>query len=247
MSKSVAEWARIWITAVGVYWAIVLKKNKTYGCDWQYCTWSCVLSYRHVYYTNSLWHWPPRRACVRPRASKPPTSNLGCCHVGDLPSSESTSTYPYQTYQITIQLGLYPSTAPWLVHSYSHWVSLSWPRHFIHASGNSLLDNVIYRTYHHACFFLADIQHFRIINKKSSEGFSPWFLLLGSTSSASGMLNMYVEFQIYPLYAFQIVIFPIRITMQWGIMKCCRVLVCNSFIALQNSTDQCLTRGWVAV
>jgi len=47
-------------------------------------------------------------------------------------------------------------------------------------------------------------QHLRIFNKKSSEGFSPWFLLLGSTSSAAGMLNM--------------------VTMQWGIIKCCRVL-----------------------
>lgn len=44
-------------------------------------------------------------------------------------------------------------------------------------------------------------QHYRIINKGSSEGFSPWFLLLGSTSSASGMLNM--------------------ITMQWGVLRCC--------------------------
>ncbi|KAH9927539.1 hypothetical protein B0H21DRAFT_763138 [Amylocystis lapponica] len=47
-------------------------------------------------------------------------------------------------------------------------------------------------------------QHRRIIEAKSSEGFSPWFLLLGSTSSASGLLNM--------------------IVMQWGIVKCCRVL-----------------------
>jgi len=47
-------------------------------------------------------------------------------------------------------------------------------------------------------------QHLRIFNKKSSEGFSPWFLLLGSTSSAAGMLNM--------------------VTMQWGIIKCCRFL-----------------------
>lgn len=35
-------------------------------------------------------------------------------------------------------------------------------------------------------------KHYRIISKGSSEGFSPWFLLLGSTSSASGMLNMCV-------------------------------------------------------
>ncbi len=34
-------------------------------------------------------------------------------------------------------------------------------------------------------------KHYRIINKGSSEGFSPWFLLLGATSSAAGMLNMY--------------------------------------------------------
>ncbi|TFY53910.1 hypothetical protein EVG20_g9917 [Dentipellis fragilis] len=46
-------------------------------------------------------------------------------------------------------------------------------------------------------------QHFRIINKGSSEGFSPWFLLLGSTSAASGMLNM--------------------IVMQWGVIRCCHV------------------------
>jgi hypothetical protein len=34
-------------------------------------------------------------------------------------------------------------------------------------------------------------QHWRIISKGTSAGFSPWFLLLGSTGSASGMLNMY--------------------------------------------------------
>ncbi|KAI5121596.1 hypothetical protein M0805_009467 [Coniferiporia weirii] len=47
-------------------------------------------------------------------------------------------------------------------------------------------------------------QHFKIINKGSSEGFSPWFLLLGATSSAAGMLNMW--------------------TMQWGVVKCCRYI-----------------------
>ncbi|KAF8273583.1 hypothetical protein EI94DRAFT_1715328 [Lactarius quietus] len=46
-------------------------------------------------------------------------------------------------------------------------------------------------------------QHYRIISKGSSEGFSPWFLLLGSTSSASGMLNMMV--------------------MQHTIIRCCSV------------------------
>jgi hypothetical protein len=40
-------------------------------------------------------------------------------------------------------------------------------------------------------------QHFRIINKNSSEGFSPWYLLLGSTSSASGMLNMCATLHLY--------------------------------------------------
>ncbi|TFY73059.1 hypothetical protein EWM64_g10953 [Hericium alpestre] len=46
-------------------------------------------------------------------------------------------------------------------------------------------------------------QHYRIISKGSSEGFSPWFLLLGSTSGASGMLNM--------------------IIMQWDVLSCCRI------------------------
>lgn len=44
----------------------------------------------------------------------------------------------------------------------------------------------------HALHVVAS-QHYRIIRKGSSEGFSPWFLLLGSTSSASGMLNMYAQ------------------------------------------------------
>ncbi|KDQ54104.1 hypothetical protein JAAARDRAFT_182472 [Jaapia argillacea MUCL 33604] len=55
-------------------------------------------------------------------------------------------------------------------------------------------------------------QHLRIINKKSSEGFSPWFLLLGSTSSASALLNM--------------------ITMQWGVIRCCPVLSLGSCIEM---------------
>ncbi|KAI0717837.1 hypothetical protein C8T65DRAFT_640134 [Cerioporus squamosus] len=53
-------------------------------------------------------------------------------------------------------------------------------------------------------------QHWRIISAKSSEGFSPWFLLLGGMSSASGMLNI--------------------IVVQWGIVKCCRVLSFGSCI-----------------
>ncbi|TBU22816.1 hypothetical protein BD311DRAFT_704950 [Dichomitus squalens] len=53
-------------------------------------------------------------------------------------------------------------------------------------------------------------QHWRIISAKSSEGFSPWFLLLGSTSSASAMLNIFV--------------------MQWGLVRCCRELPFGSCI-----------------
>ncbi|KAG6813647.1 hypothetical protein H0H92_008884 [Tricholoma furcatifolium] len=55
-------------------------------------------------------------------------------------------------------------------------------------------------------------QHFRIINQGSSEGFSPWFLLLGSTSSAAGFLNM--------------------ITMQWRIVRCCPVFSLSSCLEM---------------
>ena len=48
-------------------------------------------------------------------------------------------------------------------------------------------------------------QHYRIIHARSSEGFSPWFLLLGATSSASSMLNI--------------------VTLQWGQVACCQYLV----------------------
>ncbi|CBQ67411.1 conserved hypothetical protein [Sporisorium reilianum SRZ2] len=44
-------------------------------------------------------------------------------------------------------------------------------------------------------------QILRIILKKSSQGFSPWFLLLGATSSASSFLNV--------------------VALQWGIVSCC--------------------------
>ncbi|KIJ26509.1 hypothetical protein M422DRAFT_105343, partial [Sphaerobolus stellatus SS14] len=44
--------------------------------------------------------------------------------------------------------------------------------------------------------------HYRIIANKTSEGFSPWYLLLGSTSAASGMLNV--------------------IMLQWDVIKCCK-------------------------
>ncbi|ORX39132.1 hypothetical protein BD324DRAFT_649221 [Kockovaella imperatae] len=46
-------------------------------------------------------------------------------------------------------------------------------------------------------------RHIRIIRKKTSEGFSPWYLLLGATSSASGMLNLLI--------------------VQWSLIRCCKV------------------------
>ncbi|KAI3481511.1 hypothetical protein L1887_56058 [Cichorium endivia] len=44
-------------------------------------------------------------------------------------------------------------------------------------------------------------QILRIVLNKSSQGFSPWFLLLGATSSASSFLNV--------------------VALQWGIIRCC--------------------------
>ena len=38
----------------------------------------------------------------------------------------------------------------------------------------------------------ANKQHYRIINRKSSEGISPYFLLLGGTSSSSAFLNILI-------------------------------------------------------
>ncbi|GMK55812.1 hypothetical protein CspeluHIS016_0208680 [Cutaneotrichosporon spelunceum] len=47
-------------------------------------------------------------------------------------------------------------------------------------------------------------QHYRIVSEGTSEGLSPWFLLLGATSSASGMLNLLI--------------------LQWPLFQCCRVV-----------------------
>ncbi|KAG9055188.1 hypothetical protein FS842_002881 [Serendipita sp. 407] len=47
-------------------------------------------------------------------------------------------------------------------------------------------------------------QHYKIISSKTSQGLNPIFLLLGSTSAASGMLNV--------------------ITLQWVIIQCCKYL-----------------------
>lgn len=47
-------------------------------------------------------------------------------------------------------------------------------------------------------------QHYKIIHSKTSQGLNPIFLLLGSTSAASGMLNV--------------------ITLQWVVIQCCKYL-----------------------
>ncbi|KAH9818601.1 hypothetical protein DFH28DRAFT_958494 [Melampsora americana] len=47
-------------------------------------------------------------------------------------------------------------------------------------------------------------QHYRIISSKSSHGISHWFLLLGSISSASSLVNV--------------------VTLQWGVVRCCRFI-----------------------
>ena len=53
--------------------------------------------------------------------------------------------------------------------------------------------------------FQANKQHYRIINRKSSEGISPYFLLLGGTSSSSAFLNILI--------------------LQKEILQCCRFTV----------------------
>jgi len=45
-------------------------------------------------------------------------------------------------------------------------------------------------------------QHWRIFSSKTSEGISPWFLLLGATSSASSLLNV--------------------LSLQWHVIRCCQ-------------------------
>ncbi|KAF9292222.1 hypothetical protein BGZ88_006456 [Linnemannia elongata] len=47
-------------------------------------------------------------------------------------------------------------------------------------------------------------QHFRIIHKKTSDGISPWFLLLGCISASSTFLNIVI--------------------LQWKVIMCCKVL-----------------------
>lgn len=57
-------------------------------------------------------------------------------------------------------------------------------------------------------------QHHRIISSKSSQGISPWFLLLGSTSSTSSLINV--------------------LTLQWGVVRCCK------FLSLGRCTESLL-------
>ena len=67
-------------------------------------------------------------------------------------------------------------------------------------------------------------KHYRIISKGSSEGFSPWFLLLGSTSSASGMLNMCAWLS-PRCHRGTVLIYAHRVVMQHTVIKCCRFYV----------------------
>ncbi|TFK71134.1 hypothetical protein BDN72DRAFT_870083 [Pluteus cervinus] len=55
-------------------------------------------------------------------------------------------------------------------------------------------------------------QHYRIIHEKSSEGLSPWYLLLGTASAASAMWNL--------------------ITLQWPILRCCGKLSLGSCVEM---------------
>jgi len=61
-------------------------------------------------------------------------------------------------------------------------------------------------------------QHLRIIKLGSSEGFSPWFLLLGGTSSAASMLNM--------------------VTASWPTMQCCNQLSAGKCIEITAGVFQ---------
>ena len=51
-------------------------------------------------------------------------------------------------------------------------------------------------------------QHLRIIKNQSSEGLSPWYLLLGSTSAACGLFNLLI--------------------LQWPMVRCCAIIVSSS-------------------
>ncbi|CAE6485750.1 unnamed protein product [Rhizoctonia solani] len=51
-------------------------------------------------------------------------------------------------------------------------------------------------------------QHSLIIRNKTSEGLSPWYLLLGSTSAAASFINV--------------------LTLQWGIIRCCKHLAAGA-------------------
>ncbi|KAL4071822.1 hypothetical protein V8B97DRAFT_1481451 [Scleroderma yunnanense] len=61
-------------------------------------------------------------------------------------------------------------------------------------------------------------QHFRIIRAGTSVGFSPWFLLLGSTSSSAAMLNI--------------------ITLQWPVIRCCTEVNLGKCIEITSGVFQ---------
>lgn len=61
-------------------------------------------------------------------------------------------------------------------------------------------------------------QHLRIIQAGTSIGFSPWFLLLGSTSSAAAMLNI--------------------ITLQWPLLRCCSEVSLGKCIEITSGVLQ---------
>ncbi|KAG1835484.1 hypothetical protein EV424DRAFT_1531350 [Suillus variegatus] len=67
-------------------------------------------------------------------------------------------------------------------------------------------------------------QHLRIIQMGSSEGFSPWFLLLGSTSSAAGMLNM--------------------IALSWPTIQCCNDVSVGKCLEITAGVTQVVLQ-WV--
>lgn len=72
---------------------------------------------------------------------------------------------------------------------------------------------------------LSLLQHYKIIHSKTSQGLSPLFLLLGSTSAASGMLNVYVPlYNHLAVYLVEHANATRRITLQWLVIRCCKYL-----------------------
>lgn len=70
-------------------------------------------------------------------------------------------------------------------------------------------------------------QIIRIVRNQSSLGFSPWFLLLGATSSASSFLNI--------------------VALQWGIVRCCSEVVSQVDSLLEGGTGSKLRRSHLSL